>query len=245
MRASRGSIRSRLAVASTLLSTVAMLACIQGVATEPAPPVVVSEPAAPAAAPPVPAEPILAGRLAIEVEVVPEGPPPVRGSHWRRIYTMRTDGSELRDITPAGEMIRAPAFSPDGSRLAYESFHDDAADIWIVRSDGTGRSFVARNATNPFWLDDTHLGYQCGTSLCAIRDDGSEQRMLLARQPRADAEDFAYRLSADGRTVVFTRMTIPGPNAATSYVYLVNIDGTGERMLTSATQGDSPQWSPT
>jgi hypothetical protein len=206
----RGSTRSRFAVASTLLCSAAMLACIQGVATEPELPVV-REPAVPSAPQPVVADttPVPPGLLALDVEAHPQGPPPLQGTGFQRIYVMRTDGSGVLNLTPAGESARAPAFSPDGSRIAYESYHDGAPDIWIVRPDGTGRTLVARNATSPFWLDDTHLGYQCGTSLCAIRDDGSEQRTLLARRPLADAEDFAYRLSADGRTVVFTRLTLP------------------------------------
>jgi Tol biopolymer transport system component len=184
-----------------------------------------------------------AGRLAFELESYPTRSGDYAGSR-PRIYSMRTNGTGLLALTPAGEIGRAPAWSPDGSRLAYEGWHPDAPEIWTVRADGTGRTLVARDASEPFWLDDTHLGFQCGTSLCAIRDDGAERRVLLARDPLPNAADFAYKLSPDGRTIVFTRLTYFGPGAPSSYVYVMNADGTGERRLTPDDEGDSPQWSP-
>jgi hypothetical protein len=87
----------------------------------------------------------------------------------------------------------------------------------------------------------THLGYQCGTSLCAVRDDGADRRTLLARSALPNAADFAYELSPDGRTILFTRLTYLGPDAPASDVYVMNADGTGERRLGP---GDAPQWSP-
>lgn len=242
MSASCGSTGSRVRVGIVvlLLCCTELTACRESIATAPARiPAAGHEQPAPPASAPVASGAIPAGRLAFELEVfgAPSGAP---GS-LPRIYTMRTDGTGLLALTPAGEIGRAPAWSPDGSRLAYESYHDDAAEVWTVRSDGTGRARIARVATDPFWLDDTHLGYQCGTSLCAVRDDGSQQRTLLARDSLPNAADFAYRLSPDGRTIAFTRLTYFGPGAPSSHVYVMNVDGTGERMLM---EGDSPQWSP-
>jgi dipeptidyl aminopeptidase/acylaminoacyl peptidase len=188
------------------------------------------------------AAPFPAGRLAFEVESYATRSGDQAGSA-PRIYTINTDGTGLLALTPDGEIGRAPAWSRDGARLAYESWHVDAPEIWTVRADGTGRTLVARDATEPFWLDATHLGFQCGTSLCAIRDDGSERRVLLARGAMSDAADFGYELSPDGSMIVFTRLTYVGPDAPSSYVYVMNADGSNERRLTDA-QGDSPQWSP-
>jgi Tol biopolymer transport system component len=235
----RTTTRVRIGIALTLLSWAVVLGCHDGAPSAPANLLVANPPVTPGNTPVAPfvadTGPIPPGRLAFELEVL--------GS-LSRIYTMRTDGTGVFALTPAGEIGRAPAWSPDGSRVAYESFHDDAPEIWTVRPDGTGHTLVARNATNPFWLDDTRLGYQCGTSLCTVRDDGSQQRILLARDSLPNAADFAYQLSPDGRTIVFTRLTYTGPEAPSSYVYVMNADGTGERKLTPDDQGDSPQWSP-
>lgn len=240
--------RVRLGVALTLCFSAIIAGC--GEAAPPSDPTTIlgATPEPPAGTPSTPTTvgdtaPFPAGRLAFEVEsyATRSGDYP---SSLPRIYAMRTDGTGLLALTPAGEIGRAPAWSPDGSRLAYESWHVDAPEVWTVHFDGTGRTLVARDATEPFWLDDTHLGYQCGTSLCAMRDDGAERRVLLVRDAMPNAADFAYKLSPDGRTIVFTRLTYFGPDAPSSYVYVMNADGSGERRLTPEGQGDSPQWSP-
>jgi dipeptidyl aminopeptidase/acylaminoacyl peptidase len=250
MSPARHTIASRvhLAVALTLLLSAVISGC--GDAAPPSDPTrsLAATPEPPVATPGTPpnvddAAPFPAGRLAFEVESYATRSGDYPGS-LPRIYAINTDGTGLLALTPAGEIGRAPAWSSDGSRLAYESWHVDAAEIWTVRADGTGRTLVAREATEPFWLDDTHLGFQCGTSLCAIRDDGSERRVLLARNAMPNAADFGYRLSPDGRTILFTRYFYFGPDAPSSYVYVMNADGTGERRLTPDGQGDSPRWSP-
>lgn len=248
IRSSTGS-PVRVGIALTLLCCAGTFACRDGAPTAPAygPSTVPDQPAPPAPAPSLPAfvvdtGPIPAGRLALELLVFPSSP---GGSlYLPRIYTMRTDGTGLLALTPADEVGRAPAWSPDGSRLAYESYHDGTPDIWTVRPDGTVRTLVARAATEPFWLDASHLGYQCGTSLCAIRDDGSEQRVLLARDSNPNAADFSFRLSNDGKTFAFARLSYLATYPLPTYIYLMNVDGTGERILTQATEGSSPQWSP-
>lgn len=251
MRFTRRTIGSRIGagILLTFLPCAAVLACRDsappsaptGVSTVPDPPV------PPATVPTVPTTPttgadsaFLAGRFAFEIESYSTP----SGGSLPRIYTIRANGSGFLALTPEGEIGRAPAWSPDGTRLAYESWHVDASEIWTVRPDGTDRTLVAREAAAPFWLDDTHLGFQCGTSLCAIRDDGAERRVLLARNPVPNAEDFAYRLSPDGKAIIFTRISYL-ERPASSYVYVMNADGTGERRLTPDEQGDSPQWSPT
>ena len=237
--------RIRAGIALTLLCCAGALACrdsntsapsANGLGAAPVPPA--TTPSAPAIASDTAGLP--AGRLAFELESFATRTGDYAGT-LPRIYTMRTDGTGLFALTPAGEIGRAPAWSPDGSRLAYESHHGNAPEIWTVRADGTGRTLVARAATEPFWLDDTQLGYQCGTSLCAVRDDGTQQRTLLARNALPNAADFAYELSPDGKMILFTRITYVGPGAPTSGVYVMNADGTGERRLEP---GDAPQWSP-
>ena len=111
-----------------------------------------------------------------------------RTGEWH-LYTMKPDGSDVRDLTPSMKDCRNPSYSPDGSKIVFYSGGTGNDEIWVMGADGTG----ARNLTNnpasdihPHWSPD-------GTSIVfnSLRDD-------------RDAYD-VYRMSADGGNV--TRLT--------------------------------------
>ena len=56
------------------------------------------------------------------------------------IYTMRTDGSELRRLTYQPGLDSLPSWSPDGRRVAFHarSVRDRGSDIYVIGADGSG-----------------------------------------------------------------------------------------------------------
>jgi dipeptidyl aminopeptidase/acylaminoacyl peptidase len=161
-----------------------------------------------------------------------------------RVYSVRTDGTELTALSPEGQWADAPTWSPDGSRVAYE--RSDAGEIWTVRADGTDAMRIATEARSPFWLDDTRVGYACPAGVCVVGADGSSPRTLLARQKTEDTNDDAFRLSPDGTTLAFVRHR-GADDVVSSAVYLVSLDGTLERRLDPSAMFEEqryPSWSP-
>jgi hypothetical protein len=68
------------------------------------------------------------------------------------IYTIRLDGSGLRQITFGGS-YEAPEWSPNGKKIVFAS-DDEVAEtaIYSIRADGTGgRTLVATDARRPSW----------------------------------------------------------------------------------------------
>ena len=146
---------------------------------------------------------------------------------------------ELIQSPPGRPDVQAPAWSPDGRRIAYLSRRDDTKDLHVVNADGSGERRLTRDATNtatPAWSPDARtLAFESArdgtTGVYAVNADGSGQRRL-ARDGRAPA------WSPDGRTIAFF---------SGSKLYLMNADGSEHLALTKPGTGawrPSRAWSP-
>jgi len=93
--------------------------------------------------------------------------------HWHTsgvdqldIYVMKADGTgESRRLTfdgaptyPLEMRSQNPAWSPDGSRIAYESTRSGNSEIWVMNADGTGEPVNVSNHeswdSDPAWSPD-------------------------------------------------------------------------------------------
>ena len=91
--------------------------------------------------------------------------------HTRHVFTMRANGSNVRDATPRlAAWSSQPAFNPGGNRIAYvRSFPGNAtSDIFTIRPNGTGvRRITGRSGrplggvSSPSWSPDgTRIVFQ-------------------------------------------------------------------------------------
>jgi Tol biopolymer transport system component len=160
-----------------------------------------------------------------------------------RIHVIAPDGRGDRVITP-DPGFEAPAWSPDGSTLVYESGAGPAdSDLYSFHaSTGTFRRLTHRAGldADPAWSPDgSRIAWTSdrggGFSLWVMRRDGTRVRRLTAGP--ADAHP---AWSPDGRTIAFVR-------AATRSLELVRADGRGPRRIGRGRAFDvsaAPAWSP-
>jgi len=62
----------------------------------------------------------------------------IRDGNWE-IYSINTDGSDLKRLTSNGVNDGLPTFSPDGQFIAFASDEEGKWAIWAVKADGSGR----------------------------------------------------------------------------------------------------------
>jgi Tol biopolymer transport system component/predicted Ser/Thr protein kinase len=80
------------------------------------------------------------------------------------LFTVKTDGSNLRQLTNGQNRNRGPRWSPDGKHLAFFSTSSGDWEIWTVDVEGTGLHQVTdlggQNVAWPVWSPDgKHLAY--------------------------------------------------------------------------------------
>jgi Tol biopolymer transport system component len=172
---------------------------------------------------------------------------------------INADGSGLMRLETADlTHFLNPDWSPDGSKIAFESFGDNW-DIYTVNADGTGN---VTNLTNNFFFDSEPQWSPDGSKIAFVaeRDRSQESPELVNNEiyvmnPDGSGQtrltnnaggDIEPRWSPDGTKIAFSRYTAYSPlESSEQGVYVMNSDGSGQTKLTGNEVSDSaPIWSP-
>ena len=172
------------------------------------------------------------------------------GTQGRQIHIRALDGpAEQRALTDAGDAIdRAPAFSPDGRRIAFVRQRGRQCDVLEVSRDG-GAARTVSTCVAAMWprvayldegrsllISDGQNGNE-PSALQRVALQGSERETLLP--PTTQRGDFHPAVSADEARVAFTRLHALGTSELAVY------DRTSHRVRTLVTaESDvfSPAW---
>ena len=144
------------------------------------------------------------------------------------IWSVRADGSNLQRIEPGCPVpenqicdVSSPAWSPDGSRIAYSDAHGHVKYIGGVE-----------------WIE---VG-----ALSVMDADGSHRRQLTQLSRPTSSEDGEPVWSPDGKRIAFVRLNSTATPRNKHAIFVINVDGTGLRRVTpwQMQAGDHPDWSP-
>lgn len=164
----------------------------------------------------------------------------LRDQNWE-IYSMNPDGTGQTNLTNNSCVDVHPAWSPDGSRIAFVSSRQfcgsTQTDLWVMGATGNSPTKVTDIALSPTWAPDgQRIAYLCGQfSVCVINADGSGK--MVVHPDTAVLGRPAW--SPDGSTIAFDR-TLGA--LGVEEIWAMNPDGSNVRRLTA--QGLRPSWSP-
>lgn len=193
----------------------------------------------------------------------PACPPPPdysRGYMWPiydtyKIFTAKTDGSDLRQLTSAPGYNAEATISRDGKKIVFTSTRDGDLEIYTMNADGSD----VRRLTHElgydggafFSYDGKHIVYRAQHP--RTPEEAADYKDLLARgliRPGnleiwimdADgshkqqvthngASNFAPFWYPDGKRIIFAS-NMDAPNSRNFDLYMINVDGSGLERIT-------------
>ena len=101
------------------------------------------------------------------------------------VYVINVDGSDQKRLTPIKGYDSTPAWSPDGSKIAFSSDRDTRMDIYVMHADGTQPTRLTSSkfgASSPVWSPDGKEiafavnGPEMLSSMHLMASDGANER---------------------------------------------------------------------
>ncbi|HVO44550.1 MAG TPA: hypothetical protein VMT34_18115, partial [Aggregatilineales bacterium] len=144
------------------------------------------------------------------------------------------DGSDFRLLTDDSDQHFAPAWSPDGTQIAFTTSHTALLQIDRIEADGstTQAAMLIPDAAMPVWSPD-------GKTIAFVLAHGDSEQIYMAdangQNPvnvsTDSTHDFAPTWSPDGRYLAF--IAVRDFDSAQGEIDLMTADGNDRHRLTT------------
>ncbi|GAA0608848.1 Tol-Pal system beta propeller repeat protein TolB [Paenochrobactrum glaciei] len=159
------------------------------------------------------------------------------------IYTMDLRSRTTTRLTNSQAIDTSASYSPDGSKIVFESDRGGRQQIYVMGADGSNPqriSFGNGSYSTPVWSprgDLIAFTKQSGGqfSIGVMKPDGSGERLLTT-----GFHNEGPTWSPNGRVLMFFRQ----PRGAGAKLYTVDVTGRNERQIQTPNGGSDPAWSP-
>ncbi len=167
------------------------------------------------------------------------------------IFVINTDGSgTIVNLTNHPADDTHPAWSPDGSRIAYQSERNGNTDVYVMQANGASQTRLTDNPSfdgMPAWTSDgkylAFTSWRDGQAdIYTMTDSGKEQYSLTSHT----GMDTSPNWLPAAPTSISDQVLFAVGSDSNRDIALINTTGTGLSILTTNLVGDhsTPAWSP-
>lgn len=150
--------------------------------------------------------------------------------HNQEIYTIRADGTDLKNLTIHEANDYNPRWSPNGSQIAFVSDRDHNEEIYLMNVNESLLTNISKNSAqdrSPVWSPD-------GQQLAYLSDRSGVWAIYIAQLDRPESRHLvdtftphtSLEWSPSGDKLAFV-----SAQSGFDEIYLINIDGSSQKQL--------------
>ncbi len=152
-----------------------------------------------------------------------------------KIWSMRANGKEAKQLTTGDTPDADPRFSPDGKTILYTTLRGGFPEVWAMKRDGS-ESHAITKGMQAAWSPD-------GASIVFIRDNQTFVRELESGKEHRVTPDAWQRCGVPAWSPDGKQIAVASRHLDTIGIFLLSVDGSKSEALKTGDASCTPTWS--